>query len=372
MGLIVNTNIGSLNAQRSLNASNGDLSVAMERLSSGKKINSAKDDAAGFAIAERMTSQIKGLNMAAKNISDAQSFLGTLESMYQDQTDAIQRIRELAVQASNSTTSQLDREFLQLEALALVAEIQRAHDQTQYNGEVISGGWKKFQLGAEAGQNVETYVSKPSGFTGSIYGHVTQTYGLNETSIEVVIDSATGPFVHGDIALLGITNGESRFIHIASAAQTDSNGIITQTLELADGLSKELKAGFVVAAVASFDLSAPDDSAYTSGGRGSLKRVDLVNNASASISDMDTALAAIGELRSRMGALQNRLDFAISNVMNVSEATLTARSRIEDADFAAESAQLAKAQVLQQSGVAMLSQANASSQLVVSLVRESR
>ena len=140
MSLVVNTNVSSLNAQRSLTTSSAELKTAMERLSSGKKINSASDDAAGFAIAERMTAQIRGLNMAAKNVNDGLSMLATIENATNDLTGMLHRMRELAVQAINDTNSAEDRGYLQLEVDALMEEINRVSSQTQYNGQTVLDG----------------------------------------------------------------------------------------------------------------------------------------------------------------------------------------------------------------------------------------
>ena len=141
MSLIVNTNVGSLNAQRSLAASGAELKTAMERLSSGKKINSAADDAAGFAIAERMTAQIRGLNMATKNANDGLSMLAVIENATNDVTDMLHRMRELAVQAANDTNGLQDRTFLQKEVSALIEEIDRVATQTQYNNQLVLNGF---------------------------------------------------------------------------------------------------------------------------------------------------------------------------------------------------------------------------------------
>ena len=157
MSLVVNTNVGSLNAQRSLAASGAELKTAMERLSSGKKINSAADDAAGFAIAERMTAQIRGLNMATKNANDGLSMLAVIENATNDVTDMLHRMRELAVQAVNDTNGQVDREFLQEEVNQLLQEIDRVATQTKYNGQTVLDGSlqnKSIQVGTEAGQTV--------------------------------------------------------------------------------------------------------------------------------------------------------------------------------------------------------------------------
>ena len=157
MSLVVNTHVVSLNAQRSLAASGAELKTAMERLSSGKKINSAADDAAGFAIAERMTAQIRGLNMATKNANDGLSMLAVIENATNDVTDMLQRVRELAVQAVNDTNSNPDRQNLQEEARALIAEIDRVASATQYNGtNILDGSFtdKKLQLGYNAGDTI--------------------------------------------------------------------------------------------------------------------------------------------------------------------------------------------------------------------------
>jgi flagellin len=271
MSLVINTNVASLNAQRSLAASGAELKTAMERLSSGKQINSAADDAAGFAIAERMTAQIRGLNMATKNANDGLSMLAAIENATNDVTDMLHRMRELAVQAVNDTNGSDDRGYLDAEATQLIAEINRVANQTTYNGEEVLDGTRSgsFQVGTTA-----------------------------TSIITFDIDSIT-----------------------ASAIGVDG-----------------------------VDLS-------------------TASGAQAALTSISSAIETVAEDRANYGALQNRLEYTVSNLMNVAEFTTAARSRIEDADFAAESARLAKAQVLQQTGTAMLAQANASQQLVLSLFR---
>ena len=271
MSIVVNTNIGSLNAQRSLAESSRELSTAMERLSSGKKMNSAADDAAGFAIAERMTAQVRGLNMATKNANDGLAMLSTIENATNDVTDMLQRIRELAVQAANDTNGTSDRTYLQTEVDSLVAEINRVSTDTVYNDTVVLDGnlAGSIQVGTDAGQ-----------------------------TIDFAIDSI-------DATTLGV-----------------------DALDLSDA-----------------------------------------TNAATALTAIDTAIEQVAGNRAGYGALSNRLEYTVSNLMNVAEFTTAARSRIEDADFAAESARLAKAQVLQQTGTAMLAQANASSQLAIQLIR---
>ena len=289
MGLIVNTNVASLNAQRSIAASGVELKTAMERLSSGKKINSAADDAAGFAIAERMTAQIRGLNMAAKNASDGLSMIATVENATNDVTDMLQRIRELAVQAVNDTNSVTDRKYLNDEVQALITEITRVSDDTVYNKLQLLDGSShasgKFQVGTESTQQVS--------------------------------------FTFHDIGADAI------------GAHTTTSGVTT-----------------VVSGSALADINVLTGLAAESA-------LDVISG----------AIEQVAAQRAEYGALQNRLEYTVSNLMNVAEWTNAARSRIEDADFAAESARLSKAQVLQQTGTAMLAQANAASQLALQLIR---
>ncbi len=290
MSLIVNTNVGSLNAQRSLAASGAELKTAMERLSSGKKINSAADDAAGFAIAERMTAQIRGLNMATKNVNDGLALISVVDNALSDVGDILQRIRELAIQASNDTNGTEDRIFLQTEVTVLVMEINRVADQTTYNGQkVLDGSFsnKSIQVGTESGQKVDFSIN-----------------GIKPNEIGIDADAnASPPVLASYVDNIDISLAETEF------------------------------------------------------------------GAQAGLEVITAAIEQIAGDRASYGALQNRLEYTVSNLMNVAEFTTDARSRIEDADFAAESARLAKAQVLQQAGTAMLSQANAQSQLALSLIR---
>ena len=299
MSIVVNTNVGSLNAQRSLAESSRELSTAMERLSSGKKINSAADDAAGFAIAERMTAQVRGLNMATKNANDGLAMLATVENATNDVTDMLQRVRELAVQAANDTNSSTDRGYLQKEVDSLLNEINRVASQTVYNDLNVLDGTRSgtIQVGTDAGQTVAF----------SIAAIDTDTLGLTNDSFT---DATTIDDIASETAATSATLASGEKISVLTAA----------------------------------------DAAH-------------------SLTKITSAIESVAGNRAGYGALSNRLEYTVSNLMNVAEFTTSARSRIEDADFAAESARLAKAQVLQQTGTAMLAQANASSQLAIQLIR---
>ena len=255
---VINTNVMSLTAQRNLNASQNDLSTAIQRLSSGLRINSAKDDAAGLAIATRMTSQINGLNQAVRNANDGISMAQTTESALGEVTNNLQRIRELAVESANGTYSTADRAALDVEVQQRLAEIDRIASKTTFNGQnVLDGslGTVDFQVGANVGDTV------------------------------------------------------------------------------------------------SVDFSTID-----------------ATNANAAITAVDTALTSVNTARSTLGAVQNRFQSTVANLQSISESTASSRSQIQDADFAAETAAMSRAQILQQAGVSVLSQANAMPQTVLKLL----
>jgi len=374
--VIVNTNLSALNAQRTLFENTKAASTVLERLATGSKINKAQDDVAGSAIADRMTAQVRGLNMAVKNANDALSLLDTADAIFIDQTNLTQRIRELALQAANNTNSIKDREYLQSEVTSLVAEMDRVPTQTTFNDAPV-GGSKKFQIGADAGQSITTYISTHSGHSGTTYGQSTQDYSAGSTIIEVKGLSTSGPFAFGDMVIAGLPESGAYFVQGVSSALMHDDGTFTQTISLAGtGLNKSISADMeFVTAIGTIDLTLVDDPSttqneqFTLGGRGSLKRIDLVNNASGALSGIDSALQSLSNSRATVGASKNRINYIISNLMNISEQTTISRSRIEDADFATESAALAKTQVLQQTATAMLAQANASPRLVLQLVK---
>ena len=363
MSLVVNTNIGSLNAQRSLSSSGNELKTAMERLSSGKKINSAADDAAGFAIAERMTAQIRGLNMATKNANDGLSMLAVIENATNDVTDMLQRMRELAVQATNDTNGATDRDFLQAEALALRLEIERVATQTTYNGQTVLDGSfhnKSIQVGTEAGQKIEFSVSSLNpwelGETPVIAAQATATaYTLATKDFTVSIDDASS-FQVGDNIGFGGDHGPNWSTFSVTAVDTTANSIV-------------VKVNNDQAVALEAFIAGDGDNIYDMKEKIGGVNLSTPEGAQQALATVTAAIEQLSGQRAGYGALQNRLEYTVSNLMNVAEFTTAARSRIEDADFAAESARLAKAQVLQQTGTAMLAQANSSSQLVLSLIR---
>jgi flagellin len=350
MSLVINTNVASLNAQRSLATSGGELKIAMERLSSGKQINSAADDAAGFAIAERMTAQIRGLNMATKNANDGLSMIATVENATNDVTDMLHRIRELAVQAGNDTNSTTDRQYLQTEVNSLLKEINRVASQTEYNGATVLDGSRDGALSGVNSQKLQIGTNANQDISFDIKAIDTDTLGLTNEAFTKA-DGSTDAVVA--TVYQTTTNGEMTLAGTAGSPQVGT------------AASDDYAAGPpVVGTAASSDYAA----AVSGSGVGAISVLSAAD-AAASLTKISKAIEQVAGDRAGYGALSNRLEYTVSNLMNVAEFTTQARSRIEDADFAAESARLSKAQVLQQTGTAMLAQANAAAQLAIQLIR---
>ena len=370
----INTNVASLNAQRNLSQSQGLLNTSLERLSTGLRINSAKDDAAGLAISERFTTQIRGLNQAVRNASDGISLAQTTESALGELTNNLQRIRELAVQSANASNSASDRAALNAEVNERVAEIDRIAKQTNFNGlKVLDGsfGSASFQVGANVGETIS--VSLETDVTASAIG-------------EVFTETGTGGFTDPSgattaLATLEITTSAgATTVDVASGSDAQetadaiNNANVSGVAAFVDGgqvriLSDE--AGAAVVETAGTGETGFGASVATVADAGALSDVaiDTVAGANFAIARVDSALTDVNGLRANLGAIQNRFESTITNLQTVSENLSASRGRIQDADFAAETANLTKAQVLQQAGVAVLAQANAQPQLALSLLQ---
>ena len=571
MAMVINTNVSSLTAQRALAESNAELETAMERLSTGRKINSAADDAAGLAMTQRMTAQVKGLAMAVKNANDGQALTQSIEGALGEVSDMLQRMRELALQAANGTNSSADRTFLQSEVNLLIQEISRVATNTRYNGELILDGTflnKALQVGIEEGENIifsvesvaaeavgahtlvvngigaspaaadpaanpttveddieifgflgtksteastndsakqtavkinnltgetgvkayaKTFVSLASNdataktYSVKINGYSTGNFVISSGDVESAVDSinqisgSTGVTAsssgnkvilfdsdgdditventqtlsgHDDlvVAKLGedgsVTNVIGQEINLSVSGGNDATRVTgtlkmvsanpfsidqkfqtttntTSTLvngQISSGATKvvlDSLTGLGVGTAIRFagDSDQPtthyitainpdsdnaleisftpavdetienDSRVYVDTGYYSdaasvstLKnlteiRINTALNAGDSISIIDAALDKVAQMRSDLGAIENRLAYTVSNLMNIAEKTADARSRLDDADYALESARLAKAQVVQQAGTSMLAQANQMTQLVLDLLR---
>jgi len=374
MAQSINTNVASLNAQRNLNRSQGLMNTALERLSTGLRINSAKDDAAGLAISERFTTQIRGLNQAVRNASDGISLAQTTESALGELTNNLQRIRELAVQSVNATNSASDRAALNAEVTERVAEIDRIAKQTNFNGvKVLDGsfGTATFQVGANVGETISVALTTDvtAGALGGIHTEaddgsfdttvgggvttVTFTDGAANATDVVIAEGMTLQNAVDEINAANIT-GLSAFMNEAGNIQVVADQAFTVTEATVGGTTANtVGIGDTTASTVFLD------------GAG----VDTVDNANYAIARVDASLTAVNGLRGNLGAIQNRFESTIINLQTVSENLSASRGRIQDADFAAETAALTKAQILQQAGVAVLSQANAQPQLALSLLQ---
>ena len=397
MALTINTNVMSLNAQRNLGKSQSALANSMQRLSSGLRINSAKDDAAGLAISDRMTSQVRGLNQAARNANDGISLAQTAEGALQESTNILQRIRELAVQSANDTNSTSDRTSLNNEVTQLKSELDRIAQTTEFNGKKLLDGTMSatggtaatFQVGSNAGTNqtisfnIESaraadlgqVVTAVSGLaTGTFSGDLTisaKAAGTAGNSITINFSSA-GTVTAGSISVSGTT--------ITIAANTTTNLAALTTTAVAGLINGNAAASALVSVTvvnggaAGF---AAGDSAALAGGQaeviGSVMVTDLSvssrENAVVAINSVDKALEGIDTIRGGLGAVQNRFESTIANLNNVSENLSAARSRILDADIAQETSAMTKQNILQQAGVAILAQANQAPQLALSLLK---
>jgi flagellin len=381
MAAIINTNVISLNAQRNLNSSQNALATTLQRLSSGLRINGAKDDAAGLAISERMTSQIKGLNQASRNANDAISMSQTAEGALGEIGNNLQRIRELAVQSRNASNSTSDRTALNNEVQQLKSEIDRVSTTTAFNGiKLIDGSFtnQSFQVGANVGEtiNITGIVdTKSSSLGSSSTANVTGAAATAFTAITAGDLTINGTSV-GAVAAGGnaVTQGANIATAINSVtgttnvyAEADATTGAVSLYNVSGGSTVVAFAG-ASATAATTGLTAGTTAATTTSGFGGID-ISTKAGANAAIASMDSALSALNAGRADLGAYQNRFSSAISNLQTTAENLTSSRSRIVDTDFAAETATLSRNQVLQQAGTAMLAQANAMPQSVLSLLR---
>ena len=478
MALVINTNIASLSAQRGLGKTQDMLSRSLQRLSTGLRINSAKDDAAGLAISTRMTSEIRGLNQAVRNANDGVSLAQTAEGAMQETGNILQRIRELAVQAANSTNTDSDRNSLNLEVQQLISEYDRIASETEFNGQkLLTGSFSgNFQIGASVGQTISIAVSDMRGTAVGATSTYTTVYNEDQATLaarirgqyagafssstingvgltDVAADnnslakinainavsgssgvsafshgnglnsaanmadgaaSSTGDFVINGVEIgstaggtaaqmvaainaktseTGVTavgaaaadlilvnnSGEAITVNVKTANVATITGFAAGETTVAAGangaivLSTDLGGAFTVDADATAAAMGYTDQATLTAAKADKSVVTMavtsVSDAYSAMLTVDEALMQISTERSTLGAVQNRFESTIANLQNVSENLSAANSRILDADFAAETAELTKTQILQQAGVAMLAQANMLPQTVLSLLQ---
>jgi flagellin len=378
----INTNIQSLNAQRNLMASQNSLSTSMQRLSSGLRVNSAKDDAAGLAISERMNAQIKGLNVAARNANDGISLAQTAEGALGKVGDMLQRMRELAVQSSNATNSQTDRDAMNAEVTQLKDEIGRVATQTSFNGTKLLNGTfsaQQFQVGANAGETI-TVGSIANANLASLGGTT------NIATASVAASALTGfatALGAGDVLINGIDIG----VVAASGSAGERANQLVEAINRVSGqtnvgasydnatgqISLRSASGSIVIAgaapaIATSGFAAGTIAATPTTGIAGLSVSNFANSQTAMV-QIDKALESINTSRASLGALQGRFENAVASINVTSENLSAARGRIVDADFAKETANLSRSQILQQAGTAMVAQANQLPQGVLALLR---
>lgn len=381
MALSINTNIASLTAQRNVNNNQSALQTSLARLSSGLRINSAKDDAAGLAISERFGTQIRGSNVAARNANDAISLTQTAEGALGEISNNLQRIRELAVQSRNATNSTADRKLLDAEAQQLKSEIDRISGTANFNGvKLLDGSFtaQEFQIGANTGDRitVDSILDADSTSLGTydradVTGAAATTFtAIAAGDLQITVGATTVNV--GDIAAAGNATERADGLMNAINAVAQQTGVYA-VKDTATTVSLVSNTAFTVAmagtaTTATTGLTAGAATVTTQTGFAALD-LSTVAGADTAMNAMDAALSAVSGARAKMGAIQNRFASVISNLQSTSENLESARSRIRDADFASETANLTRNQILQQAGTAMLAQANSMPNMVLSLLR---
>ena len=399
MAMSINTNVVSINAQRNLALSGGSLATSMQRLSSGLRVNSAKDDAAGLAIAERMSTQVRGLAVASRNANDGISLAQTAEGALSKVGDMLQRMRELAVQAGNATNSKGDREALNAELVQLRDEVDRVAKTTSFNGKkVLDGSFTGgvFQVGANSGDNITVgalantkvdKLGKTEFGTGSVTGigdtsktdaanNMTNAdvtiviTGANQVSAQVTI--AKDADVTGDEALGRVVqaiNSKTADTGIVAFLAEDGKSIQYRAEKNADGVlaNATMAVSGVAAGVTALLANPTNPNADQTG----IHKMDIKTQAGAweSLQRIDSALDKVSSARAELGAIQTRFEKSIENIDIQQENISAARGRITDADFAQETANLSRTQILQQAGTAMVAQANQLPQQVLQLLQ---
>ena len=412
MAATINTNIASINAQRNLTFSGQSLNTTMQRLSSGLRVNSAKDDAAGLAISERMNTQVKGLTVASRNASDGISLAQTTEGALGKIGDMLQRMRELAVQAGNATNSKSDRQALQLEVKQLSDEIDRVAKQTNFNGQkVLDGSFAGavFQVGANSGDNITlgalvdtraSQISSVSYATSEVPSIDTAeastpiaSFSAPATGLKITVGTSTpvklpDPIPAADSPkerlgqIVEAINGKSADTGV-TAYLTKIEGTEEYKVEIlsskldADGEPVPVTFDNFSAAATGMDGAGGINIVGGVGNPGSIAKargiedVDVSTQAGAwvGLQKIDSAIDQINAARATLGAIQTRFETAVNNIDIQVENLAAARGRIIDADFAVETANLSRTQILQQAGTAMVAQANQIPQNVLQLLQ---
>lgn len=379
MPMSLNTNVLSLSSQRNLRNTQTSLAETVNRLSTGFRINSAKDDAAGLSITERMTTQINGLSISQRNASDGISFVQTAESALTLMSTSLQRMRELAVQSLNDSNTALDRESLNLEYQSIVSELERVAQTTAFNGRDIldgSTGQLKFQVGPNQGQTIsvsgvdartttlgQTVFSRVRGNSEGSEPGAGESYE-SESGEELIVDDVTIDL--GDISTLdgAVTRINESTSQTGTFAFINDAGGVTFMKEGNTASNVDVSVGSIPYDYFGHDNNTQDVVTYNVAETGVEQREDSL----IALSVIDNAIDELSSLRAGYGATQNRFENVIELAAVLNENLSMARARIRDTDFAMETAELTRLQILQEAGLASVVQANASQQSVLSLL----
>ena len=376
MAQVINTNSLSLITQNNINKNQSALSSSIERLSSGLRINSAKDDAAGQAISNRFTSNIKGLTQAARNANDGISLAQTTEGALSEINNNLQRVRELTVQASTGTNSESDLSSIQDEIKSRLEEIDRVSKQTQFNGvNVLSKtGKMEIQVGANDGQTISINLSEIN----------SKTLKLNDFNVTsgftAVGSNLTGKDGATDVTVTSADAKDTSGNAVDLYTYKDKKGATQYATKDADGNYTKATVAFTAAKDAVEEVKDADGEVTTPAQAAQAAKAvvttstdavddNSVTKTSSPLAALDSAIASVDELRSSLGAVQNRLSSAVTNLNNTTTNLSEAQSRIQDADYATEVSNMSKAQIVQQAGNSVLSKANQVPQQVLSLLQ---
>jgi flagellin len=387
---VINTNVKALISQNAITTNNRSMSAAMEQLSTGKRINSAKDDAAGLAIASKMTSQIRGLDQAVRNANDSISLLQTAEGATIEITNMLQRMRELSVQSANDTNTAEERSFLDLEFQQLKGEIDRVVNNTQWSGVnildgsftnngVANGGKFVFQVGANSDQTISHTINVfglgSAGDGGGAPATSATPQAASSVSAQISTMGLGGTYSAGDVITVNLD--ENIFRYTVTADSTTSAAAATAlntalTAKFGDDFTFGVSGDGVIKVTANVINDAFTISGAASDGEWddiATLEIGTQTNSNSAITTLDVALTSVNKGRAELGAVINRLTYAVDNLSNVSLNTSASRSRILDADYAKASAELSRTQIISQAATAMLAQANQQPQSVLQLLQ---
>lgn len=377
MAITVNTNVSALIAQRHLGSASEMLNQSLERLASGKRINRAKDDAAGLQISNRLESQMRGLDVAVRNANDGISIMQTAEGAMQETTSLLQRMRDLSLQSANGANSKADRQALQEEMSALNDELNRIAETTSFGGRKLlngSFGQSSFQIGASSGEAVQVSLKNMRSDSLDMGGFSYVAAGMADSQWRVTQDNRQLTMSYTD------AKGKQHNIQIQAKVGDDIEELATYINGQTDKVSASVNdkgqlqlfmAGKETSGTIDFKGSLANQLQMNVTGYEAVDTLDIteVGGAQRAVAVIDTAMQYVDSHRSELGALQNRFNHAINNLDNVHENLASSNSRIKDTDYAKETTQMVKQQILQQVSTSILAQAKKQPNLALALLR---